>query len=109
MQIKMRSTRLALLAARRRTLVAESNALRDRLDSDAGDVRRSLSVARLGLSAWRSLSRHPLLVAGVAAAVLIIKPRRLIRAGGMAISAIVVLRRMKGLAAWLRSGSSERS
>jgi hypothetical protein len=72
-------SRTRLLAARRRALVARSEALRARLLLSVLDVRQSAGVAQLGGEAARALVRHPAALAAAGIAVATIGPRRLLR------------------------------
>ena len=75
----MHMNRTRLLAARRRALVAQSEALRARLLLSVLDMRQSAGVAQLGGEAARALVRHPAALAAAGIAVATIGPRRLLR------------------------------
>ena len=79
-------SRLQQLSARRRALVAESDALRARMLWSSARMRDSLGVAALGASAARALARHPPLMLAGAAALLVVGPRRVLRVGLAAVS-----------------------
>jgi hypothetical protein len=90
-------TRLQISTARRRALTAESQALRARLVSSAESVRGSLKVGQLGMSALRSARRHPALVVGVAVALLVAGPRRVMRAASLGLGAWSTIKRVGSL------------
>lgn len=70
------SVRLEYLAAKRERLVARSAAQRAALAHDVQPLRAPLAVADRGVALVRTASRYPLLVAGVAALLVVWRPRR---------------------------------
>jgi hypothetical protein len=90
--------RLQNLAARRRALASQSDALRERLLEQGAKAHRSLRITRLAGSVARSLARSPLaLVAGVAV-LMAVGPHRTMRAVTGVVSAWFLLRRASGVA-----------
>jgi hypothetical protein len=70
-------SRLAQLAARRRALVAESDALRAQLSGSAGGLRGALAPGPLGNALLAGVRRHPVLTVGAAVALVALRPRRI--------------------------------
>lgn len=86
------SSRLDELAARRRALVAQSDALRARLADSAHGLERILGVADLGIAAGRAAARRPLLLlAGVGAAALLLTRGHALRTLGRTLTALTLL------------------
>jgi hypothetical protein len=92
------STRLNELAARRRALVAQSDALRLRLADSTHSLKQVLGIADLGVAAGRAVARRPLLLlAGVGAALLILKRGRAVRSLSRTLTAISLLGQLRRL------------
>jgi hypothetical protein len=92
------STRLDELAARRRALVAQSDALRLRLADSAHSLKRVLGIADLGAAAGRAAARRPLLLlAGIGAAVLLLKRGHALRRLGPVLTALSLLSQLRRL------------
>jgi YqjK-like protein len=70
---------LLRLAERRATLVAQADHQRDTMALAAEPWRKPLTLADQGLSALRYLWQHPLLLAGMAVTVAILRPRFIFR------------------------------
>jgi len=70
-------SRLAQLTARRRALVLQSQALRAQLSASAIALRHALGPAQIGHAVLGSIRRHPGIAAGVAVALVTLRPRRL--------------------------------
>jgi len=87
------TARLDELAARRRALVAQSNALRDTLALSAQGLTSTLTFFDIGVAVGRSLGRRPLLLVGIAAALIVLRPRRIVRGLSTALTAASVFRR----------------
>jgi hypothetical protein len=94
-------TRLQISTARRRALTAQSEALRARLVSSTKEVRSSLRIGRLGMSALRSVRRHPALVAGAAVALIVAGPRRVMRMATLGLGTWSTVKRFGSLIALL--------
>ncbi|MEO8039271.1 MAG: YqjK family protein [Betaproteobacteria bacterium] len=71
------TARLSKLRSRRHALAAQSDVLRADLADTFGEIGQALRPARLGQAVLGALGRHPVLVVGAAAALLIVRPRRL--------------------------------
>jgi hypothetical protein len=94
------SRRLAELAARRRALVAQSDALREQASVSARGLRQLLGFVDLGVAAGRSMAGKPLVAVAIAAALMLLRPRRPLRLLGFALTAISIighLRQILGL------------
>jgi hypothetical protein len=92
------TSRLEDLAARRRALVAQSDALRLRLTDSAHSLKQVLGIADLGAAAGRTVARRPLLLlAGIGAALLLLKRGHAVRALGRALTAISLLSQLRRL------------
>jgi hypothetical protein len=92
------STRLDELAARRRALVAQSDALRLRLADSAHSLKRVLGIADLGAAAGRAIARKPLLLlAGIGAVLLLLKRRHAARSLSRTLTAISLLSQLRRL------------
>ncbi|MFZ6649056.1 YqjK family protein [Undibacterium sp. TJN25] len=65
------------LQQRRQALLDKSEQQRNAFAVQAAQARQSLTLADAGLRIVAKLKQHPLLVAGVVAAAVIVKPRRL--------------------------------
>jgi hypothetical protein len=90
------STRLQELAARRRHLVVQSDALRTRLSGSTQGLKQVLGFADLGVTAGRYVKGKPLLLwLGIGAAVLIVKPRRALRGVSFALTALSILNQLR--------------
>jgi hypothetical protein len=92
-------TRLQVLTARRRALVARSEALRGDLLTSAGRLQRSLGLGQLGASALGALRRHPALAVGIGVAVWAAGPRRLMRAAALGLGLWSLYGRARRIAA----------
>jgi YqjK-like protein len=91
------------LAAKRAVLVARSELQRRDLALSSGDITHSLRKVDAAVSATRRAATHPLLLAGVVAAVVVIvRPRRLLQGLTWGLSAAVALQRASAL---LRTGA----
>jgi hypothetical protein len=90
-------TRLQLSTARRRALTAQSEALRARLVSSTQGVVSSLRLGQLGVSAWRSVRRHPALLVGVAVALMVAGPQRALRLASLGLGAWSTVKRVGSL------------
>lgn len=75
------SSRIRQIIARRRILVAMAAEQRGRLAAESVVLRQSLSVADTLRRAGRYIRSQPLLVGAVAAGLMIVGPRRLMRLG----------------------------
>jgi hypothetical protein len=95
-------TRLHILTARRRALVARSEALRSELVASTVRLHRSLGLGQMGAAALRSLRRHPALVVGVAVALLVAGPARLLRVAALGLGAWSLFDRLRSIAAAMR-------
>lgn len=71
--------RLAQLAFKKEALVARAALQRDRIEAALQPWRRPLAVADKAVEAYGFLKRHPALVAALVAALVIWRPRRLLR------------------------------
>lgn len=86
------------LAAKRRMLEARCELERRELAIHAGGVAHSLSAVDTALRVARRVTSHPLVLAGaVVLAVVIIRPRRLLRGLSLGLSAAVAARRASTL------------
>jgi len=94
-------TRLQISTARRRALTAQSDALRAKLVSSTEGVRNSLSIGQLGMSALRSVRRHPALVVGMAVGLIVAGPWRMMRVATLGLGAWSTLKRVGSLIALL--------
>lgn len=65
------------LELRRHALLAKSQQQRETLQLHATQIRQSLSLADAGWRMVSQIKRHPLIVAGVVAAAVVVKPRKL--------------------------------
>ncbi|HTD05534.1 YqjK family protein [Undibacterium sp.] len=65
------------LEQRRNALLAKSQQQRDAFQLHAGQARQSLAIADIGLRIVNQVKQHPLIVAGVVAAAVVVKPRKL--------------------------------
>jgi hypothetical protein len=91
------------LAAKRAMLVARSELQRREFAVSAGDITWSLRRADAAVGVARRAASHPLLLAGaVVAAVVIVRPRRLLQGLTWGLSAAVAARRASAL---LRTGA----
>jgi hypothetical protein len=93
------SSRLEELADRRRALVAQSDALRLRLTDSAQGIKGIFGVADLGVAAGRAVAHRPLLLllAGVGAALFVLKRGHAMRTLGGALTAISLLGQVRRL------------
>ena len=92
------STRLDELAAHRRALVAQSHALRLRLADSAHSLKQALGIADLGVAAGRAIARRPLLLlAGIGAAVLLLRRGHALRTLGRTLTALSLLSQLRRL------------
>lgn len=73
------SERLIKLAERRATLIARAENQRDTLARAAEPWRKPLALADSVLAAIRHLRQQPALLAGTAAAMLVLRPRRIFK------------------------------
>jgi hypothetical protein len=90
------SGHLHALAQRRRALVAQSEALRLRLSGSSRGLEQVLGLADLGVAAGRYVKHRPLLLLlGIGAAVLVVKPRRALRAISLALTAISIFGQLR--------------
>lgn len=86
------------LAARRAMLVARCERQRWELAIDADSLAQSLRTVDVAVGVVRRVASHPLLVAGaVVAAVIIVRPRRLLQGLTWGLSAAVAARRASQL------------
>jgi hypothetical protein len=90
---------LRQLGARRHALAARSDALRARLLDHAAQAHRSLGAAQLAGAAVRRVGRHPGALTAVAAALVLIGPRRGLRIAAGVLGAWSLFRRVSVLAA----------
>ena len=91
------------LARKRQRLQQRSAVLRERLAHQAQSLQPILSLADQAREAGRWLRAHPALVAGVAAAFVVLRPRRLLRWGLRAWTGWRLLGRARSwLARWQR-------
>ncbi len=88
------TARLDELAARRRTLVAQSDALRDTLALSARSLKSTLTFFDIGVAFGRSLGRQPLLLVGIVTALVVLRPRRIVRGLSVALTAASVFRQV---------------
>ena len=88
------TARLDQLAVRRRALVAQSDALRDTLALSARGLTSTLTFFDIGVAIGKALGRQPLLLVGIAAALVVLRPRRIIRGLSAALTAASVLRQV---------------
>jgi hypothetical protein len=102
----MHMNRTRLLAARRRALVAQSEALRARLLLSVLDVRQSAGVAQLGGEAARALVRHPAAMVAAGIAVAAIGPRRLLRVAAAGVGLWSLWGRMSRVVSYLAGAAS---
>lgn len=65
------------LQQRRQALLAKSQQQRDTLKLEAVQVRQSLALADIGLRIVDKAKQHPLIVVGLVAAAVVVKPRKL--------------------------------
>ena len=84
------TARLDELAARRRALVAQSDALRDALALSAQSLKSTLTFFDIGVAVGRSVRQRPLLIVGIAAALVVLRPRRIVRGLSTALTAASV-------------------
>jgi hypothetical protein len=90
------SSHLQELGARRRRLVAQSDALRARLSGSTQGLEQVLGFADLGVAAGRYVKGKPLLLwLGIGAAVLIVKPRRARRGISFALTALSIFSQLR--------------
>jgi hypothetical protein len=90
------SRRLHELADRRRALVAQSEALRLRLSGSTQGLKQVLGIADLGVAAGRYVKQKPLLLLlGIAAAVLVVKPRRALRTISLVLTALSIFGQLR--------------
>jgi hypothetical protein len=90
------SRRLHELADRRRALVAQSEALRLRLSGSTQGLRQVLGIADLGMAAGRYVKHRPLLLLlGIGAAVLVVKPRPALRALSLALTTLSIFGQLR--------------
>ncbi|MEY2919943.1 MAG: YqjK-like protein [Pseudomonadota bacterium] len=86
------------LAAKRALLVARSEMQRREIALSGSDVAYSLRRVDAAVGVARRIASHPLLVAGVVvAAVVIVRPRRLLQGLTWGLSAAVAARRASAL------------
>lgn len=96
-------SRMQELAAKRAMLVARSELQRREFSVSAGDISWSLRRVDAAVGFARRAASHPLLLAGaVVAAVVIVRPRRLLQGLTWGLSAAVAARRASAL---LRTGA----
>jgi len=81
------SSHLRELGARRRALVAQSDALRRRMSISAQGLRQVVAFVDLGVAAGRSMAGRPLLAVGIVVALVVLKPRRALRLLGLGLTA----------------------
>jgi len=89
------TARIDELAARRRALVAQSDALRETFALSAQGVKSTLSFFDMGFAAGRAFGRQPLLLVGLAAAVIAVRPRRIFRALSFALTSLSIYHRVR--------------
>ena len=65
------------LTQRRLALLAKTQVQREMLIAESCQFKQSLQFLELGFQAGQTIKRHPLISAGVAAATLLIKPKRI--------------------------------
>jgi hypothetical protein len=92
-------TRLQITTARRRALVAQSQALRVQLLAATDGIRASLGLGRLGASALRSVRRHPAIAIGMGLALLVAGPRRLLRVASLGMTALSLFGQVRRMTA----------
>lgn len=91
------SSRVQHLAARRRKLVEQSDALRAQIAASSGGLAQVLRVADFGVLAGRAMAHSPFTLAGVAAAVLLVRPKSAMRALSLAMTALSVYAQLRRL------------
>ena len=69
----------ARLAQRRQQLLLESDQHRQELSVFASNFRRNLASIDRGMSVLERLRRQPLLIAGLAFGIIVIKPQRILK------------------------------
>jgi YqjK-like protein len=79
MNVNPMNERLIKLAERRAILVAKADSQRDLLEQTAASWRKPLALADQGLSAIHYLRQNPLLLAGTAVVVAVLRPRRILK------------------------------
>ncbi len=89
------SSRLRQLAERRRALVAQSDALRQRLGSSTQGLEQVLGIADLGIAAGRYIKHRPLLLLLGVAALLVVNPRRALRGLSFAVTALSIFGQLR--------------
>ena len=100
--LRMFGRRSRLLAARRAALVAQSDALRDRLLWSAAQAHQSLTVLQVGGLAVRAAARHPLALIVGGALLGVLGPRRVVRTLMAGIALWQLLQRARGTLRWMR-------
>lgn len=93
------------LALRQQQLLARSAELRTRLETQVQPLQRPLHWADMGHQAWQWVCARPAIPLGVAAAVLIARPRR---AWGLGMSLWWGWRQWRRLQHWLDGGAPSR-
>jgi len=87
--------RLEALAARRQALVARSDALRETLEQSAGSLKGTFRFFDIGFAVGRAFGRQPVLLLGLAGAVILLRPRRVLSGLSIALTAVSIYQRLR--------------